>query len=110
MNAQPIFKLPTSTNDVMSNNDRIEAALADLKSQEVLNYSTIVKKHGVVRTTLIRHFTGKMVSNYKADIEYQQALNIAQKKVLLGYIQRLWYTFNINVSQKLCKKDIWELP
>ena len=85
MHTQPIFNLPTSINDIMSNNDRIEAALADLKSQEVPNYSTTAKKHGVVRTILMRRFTGKTVSNY----ECRQALNIAQEKVLLGHIQRL---------------------
>ena len=73
----------------MSNNDRIEAALADLESQEVPNYSTTAKKHGVVRTTLMRQFTGKTLSNYEANTEYRQALNIAQEKVLLGHIQRL---------------------
>ena len=67
----------------MSNNDRIEAALSDLESQEIPNYSTTTKKHGVVRTTLMRRFTGKTVSNYEANTEYQQALNIAQEKVLL---------------------------
>ena len=73
----------------MSNNDRIEAALADLELQEVPNYFTTAKKHKVVRTTLMRWFTGKPVSNYKANTEYRQALNIAQEKVLLGHIQQL---------------------
>ena len=73
----------------MSNNDRIEAALADLESQEVPNYSTTAKKYGVLRTTLMRRLTGKTVSNYEANTEYRQALNIAQEKVLLGHIQRL---------------------
>ena len=73
----------------MSNNDRIQAALADLESQEVPNYSTTAKKHGVVRTTLMRRFTGKTISNSEANTEYRQALNIAQEKVLLGHIQRL---------------------
>ncbi len=38
-NTQPNLNLPTSTNNIMSHNDRIEAALADLESQEVPNYS-----------------------------------------------------------------------
>lgn len=63
MHTQPIFNLATSINDIMSNNDRIQAALADLESQGVPNYSTTAKKYGVVRTTLMRRFIGKTVSN-----------------------------------------------
>ncbi len=89
----------------MSNNNRIAAALADLESQVVPNYSTTAKKHGVVRTTLMRRFTGKTVSNYEATTEYRQAFNIAQEKVLLGHIQRLVTTSDTNVSQELCRRD-----
>ena len=73
----------------MSYNDRMEAALADLGSQAVPNYSQTAKEHGVVRTTLMRRFTGKTVSNYEANTESRQALNFAQEKVLLSHIQRL---------------------
>ncbi len=70
MHTHPIFNLPTSPNNIMSNNDQIEASLANLELQEVLNYSTIAKKHGVVRTTLMRRFIGKTVSYCKANTEY----------------------------------------
>ena len=56
----------------------------------------------------MRRFTGKTVSNYEANTEYRQALNIAQEKVLLGHIQRLvtrGTTSNTNVSQELCGRD-----
>lgn len=43
----------------------------------------------MVRTTLMRQFTGKTVSNHEATTEHRQALNIAQEKVLVGHIQRL---------------------
>ena len=62
--------LPSSNNDIMSNADRIAAALADLESQVVPNYSATAKKHEVVYTTLMRWYTGKTVSNYKAIIEH----------------------------------------
>ena len=64
----------------MSNTDRIAAARADLESQVVPNYSVTARKHGVIRTTLMRRFTGKTVSNHEATTEHRQALNIAQKK------------------------------
>ncbi len=59
----------------MSNADRIEAALADLKSQVVSNYNATAKKHRVVRTTLMRRYTGKTVSNHEATKEHRQSFN-----------------------------------
>lgn len=73
----------------MGNNGRIAAALTDLELQVVPNYSATARKHGVVRTTLMRRFTGKTVSSHEATTERRQALNIAQEKVLVGHIQRL---------------------
>ena len=73
----------------MSNADRIAAALADLESQAIPNYSATAKRHGVVRTTLMRRFTGKTVSNHEATTEHRQALNAIQENMLLGHIQRL---------------------
>ena len=67
----------------MSNADRIAAALADLELQAVPNYKATAKKHGVVRTTLMR------VSNQEATTEHRQALNASQEDVLLRHIQRL---------------------
>lgn len=55
----------------MSNNNRIQAVLADLELQEVLNYSRITKKHGIGRTILIRRFIKKTVLHSKANTEYQ---------------------------------------
>ena len=36
----------------------IEAALADLESQESPNYTATVKKHGIDRSTLSRRYRG----------------------------------------------------
>ncbi len=73
----------------MSNTDRIAAAPADLESQAIPNYSATAKRHGVVRTTLMRRYTGKTVSNHEATTEHRQALNATQENILLGHIQRL---------------------
>ncbi len=62
----------------------------DLKSQAVPNYKTTAKKHGVVRTTLMRRYTGKTISNPEAITEHRQALNASQEIFLLGHIQRLF--------------------
>ncbi len=89
MHTPPKTNPPSSNNDIMSNTDWIAAALADLKLQVVLNYSTTVQKHGVVRTTLMRRYTRKTVSNHEATTEHRQALNATQEKVLLKHVQRL---------------------
>ena len=73
----------------MSNNNWIQAALANSEFQEVFNYFKTAKKHGIGRIILMRRFTRKIVLHSEANTEYWQALNIAQKKVLLGHIQRL---------------------
>lgn len=80
---------PPSSNDVMSNAYRIAAALADLESQVVPNYSANEKRHWVVRTTLTRRYTGKTGSNDEAATEHRQALNATQENILLGQTQRL---------------------
>ena len=70
----------------MSNNDKIQAVFADLELQKVFNYCRIAKKYEIDCITLIRRFIGKTVLYSRANIEYQQTLNIVQKKVLLGHI------------------------
>ena len=89
MHTPPKINPPSSNDDIMSNADRIAAALADLESQAVPNYKATAKKYGVVRTTLMRRYTGKTVSNQEATTEHRQALNASQENVLLGHIQRL---------------------
>ncbi len=73
----------------MSNADQIAAALADLESQLVPNHSVTAKKHGVVRTTLMRRYIGKTVSNHEVTTEHRQALNATQEKILLEHVQWL---------------------
>ncbi len=84
MQVQSFFNVPTSIDDMMSKNDQIAVALADLESQIVFNYSTTAKNHLVVQITIIRQFTGENISNYKVTKEYRQALNIAQWKMTFG--------------------------
>ena len=64
------LSLSFSTNNILRNYYQIEAELANLELQGVSNYSTIAKKHGVVRTILIRRFTSKTVSYCKDNTEY----------------------------------------
>ena len=70
MHTQSIFNLTISTNKILSNNDWIQAALADFESPEVSNYSKTAKEHGIGRTTLMKRFTGKTVLHSEANTEY----------------------------------------
>jgi hypothetical protein len=50
----PKFNPLHSKMDCITHNDRIELAIADLESQERLNYADITKKWNVDRSTLSR--------------------------------------------------------
>ena len=68
--------------------DRIDEAIADLRSQEAPNISQTVVKYGIQRSTLSRRWNG--VSK-KKDIAYdnQRLLTTAQSKALIQYINDL---------------------
>ena len=55
----------------MSNNNWIQAVLANLELQEVFNYFRTAKKYGVGHTTLMRRFARKTVLYFEANTEYQ---------------------------------------
>ena len=73
----------------MVNEKDMQLALSDLKSQEVINYTTTAKKYNIDRTTLMRRFTGNTVSNQEAHSTHQKHLTDAQEKVLLQHISDL---------------------
>jgi len=52
----------------MGHNARIEAAIADLESQDRQNIAATAKKWGVARETLSKRFRGKTVSNQEANL------------------------------------------
>jgi len=67
----------------------IDEALADLESQETVNYTATAKKYGVCRTTLSRRHRGKTVSRQEFLSEVQQCLNETQEHVLIRHINLL---------------------
>jgi hypothetical protein len=75
--------------DNISSNDRLQLAIADLKSQESLNYASTARKWNVDRSTLSRRHRG--VTGSKDD-QYSyavQALTNVQEDVLVRYINDL---------------------
>jgi transcriptional regulator with XRE-family HTH domain len=68
--------------------DRIDEALADLRSQEAPNISKTAEKYGVERSRLSRYWNG---ISKKKDLAYenQRLLTIAQSNALISYINEL---------------------
>jgi hypothetical protein len=57
---------PTSTHDKMDHDARIQAAIADLESQERPNVASTTRKHNVARRTLAHRFKGETGPNHEA--------------------------------------------
>ena len=75
--------------DCIAHNDRIELAIADLESQESLNYAETAKKWNIDRSTLSRRHKG--VTGSKQDQYSYTAKNLTdvQETVLVRYINDL---------------------
>ena len=73
----------------MSHNDRIDAALADLNSQDVVNYSATARIYGVDRNTLARRHKNIQSSREEVAADTRSALNLKQEEVLIRYILKL---------------------
>jgi Tc5 transposase DNA-binding domain len=73
----------------MDHNARIEAAIADLESQDHQNIAATAKKWGVARETLSKRFRGETVSNQEANSYARRQLTDTQEKTLIQYINKL---------------------
>ena len=80
-------------------NDRINAALEALDSQNLLNYAAAAREFEVHRTTLMRRYCGKSVSREESNSETRQRLNNVQEDELLRYIDTLTDRFVPTTSQ-----------
>ncbi|EFQ99471.1 hypothetical protein MGYG_02482 [Nannizzia gypsea CBS 118893] len=67
----------------------MEAAIEDLKSQEVPNFSETAKRYGVNRVTLSRRFKGATVSRAEATSIHRKKLPGTQEEDLLQHIEKL---------------------
>jgi hypothetical protein len=73
----------------MDHEARIQAAIADLASQERVNYSATAKRYNLERTTLAKRFQGKTVSNQEANSYARRQLTDTQENTLIQYINKL---------------------
>jgi hypothetical protein len=75
--------------DNISYNDRIQLAIADLESQESLNYAQTAKIWNVDRSTLSRRHKGLTGSQDDHHSYVFKALTDMQEDVLVRYINKL---------------------
>ena len=73
----------------MVNEADIQAAISDLKSQKIPNFTQTAENFNIQKTTLIRRFKGETVSNTEARSRNQKLLTNAQETVLIDYIRKL---------------------
>jgi hypothetical protein len=89
MHALPKFNPLHSKMDCIPHNDRLELAVADLESQESLNYAQTAKKWNLDRSTLSRRHRG--ITGSKQD-QYSYTAKVLidkQENVLIRYINDL---------------------
>jgi len=73
----------------MVNNQVIEQAIDDLKSQEAPNISQTAQKYGIARRTLSHRFHQETTSYQESRSLHQMLLSNAQEEVLLQHISDL---------------------
>jgi hypothetical protein len=73
----------------MDHNTRIQAAIANLESQEALNYASTAKKWNIDRSTLSRRHRGKTGLNQDATSYSRKQLTDAQEETLIAYVNKL---------------------
>ena len=73
----------------MDHNARIEAAIADLESQDRRNIAATAKKWEVARETLSKRFRGETSSNQDANSYARRQLTDVQEKTLIQHINKL---------------------
>ena len=91
----------------MANEADIQAAISDLKSQEVPNFTQTAKNHNLQKTTLLRRFKGETVSTAEAHSRDQKLLTNSQETVLIDYIRKLQDRglHPTPKSSKYCRRD-----
>jgi transposase-like protein len=73
----------------MDHEAQIQAAIADLESQDRINYAAIARKWEVNRSTLSRRYRGEIGPNQDVISYARRQLTDAQEKALIRYINKL---------------------
>jgi hypothetical protein len=94
-----VFFSTTLNNNNSTMESRIESALADLESQDSVNYAATARKWQIERTTLARRHKGQRTSRAVANSKYRQRLTTLQEDILLRHIDSLTERFMPPTSQ-----------
>jgi hypothetical protein len=78
---------------------QIESALADLESQDSVNYAATAKKWEIHRSMLNRRHKGQSTSRAVANSKYRQRLTKVQEETLLKHIESLTERYMPSTSQ-----------
>jgi AraC-like DNA-binding protein len=73
----------------MDHDARIQAAIADLESQERPNVASTARKHNVARRTLAHRFKGETGPNREATSYSRKQLTDTQEETLIAYVNKL---------------------
>jgi Tc5 transposase DNA-binding domain len=73
----------------MDHNARIEAAIADLRSQKHTNFAATAKKWNLERTTLAKRFRGETGTIQEAVSYVRKQLTDTQEEALITYVNKL---------------------
>jgi hypothetical protein len=73
----------------MDHNARIEAAIADLKTQKRVNFAATARRWDIERTTLTRRFRGTQSTIEDANSYVRQQLTQTQEEALITYVNKL---------------------
>src|SRR6195952_4613682 len=80
-------KSPSTTRNISTNMDPMNAALDELRSQSAPPLAIVARKYGITRSVLSKRFHGKAVSK-ELKTENDRALNNQQEQQLISWIQR----------------------
>ena len=106
-----VFFSATSNYHCSTMENRIQAALADLDSQAVVNYAATARRWNIERTTLARRHQRKPTSRSDANSKYRQRLTNVQEKTLLDYLDSLKkrnILLTSQIVQNLAKGARWQ--
>ena len=79
----------TSHANSMAHNERIAAAIADLKSQDRLNIAATARNYDLKRETLSKRFRGETGTIKDANSYSRKRLTNTQEEVLIKYVNKL---------------------
>ena len=91
----------------MVNNEAIEAAIHDLKSQDHHNYTATARKFNINTITLTRHFKNKNISLIENHSKNQKLFTDAQESIFIEHIKKLT-NLSILPSLQIIKKLVVE--